>query len=303
MVKNIFVTMAIFVTGLMAREWVETGAPHPSEPVWDVNLISENQLEISFDFSGYFVEELPNGKNKIFLVGDSHFAAIMFDLKQRVVDEDYQFLARTSGGCLYLPNFIRKEVKRSLRQTLVMQGNRSIRVDTYGLFGQAMGVFIGTSENMQFLDPSKGKVYLGAEVKRILEKLLGTQIDFREHLRIFVGHIPRFEFLKVENSRLNSNNNQYILQAKDLKRSGKVILNIDAMTLLPLEMTRIEEGQKRYFVKWQDYETIGSIDWPHLVTLEFPGKDELIRVKYNEPTLNVKIDPKTFKLIPTFSPE
>ena len=55
-----------------------------------------------------------NGKNKIFLVGDSHLAAIMFDLKQRVVDEDYQFLARTSGGCLYLPNFIRKEVNKKV---------------------------------------------------------------------------------------------------------------------------------------------------------------------------------------------
>ena len=199
--------------------------------------------------------------------------------------------------------FIGKEVKQSFRQTLVMQGNRSIRVDTYGLFGQAMGVFIATSANMQFLDPSKGKLYLGADVKGLLEKLLGTQIDFREHLRIFVGHIPRFEFLRVENSRLNSHNNQYILQAKDLKRSGEVILNIDAMTLLPLEMTRIEEGEKRYFVKWQDYETIGSIDWPHLVTLEFPGKDELIRIKYKDPILNAKIDPETFKLISAVPPE
>lgn len=193
--------------------------------------------------------------------------------------------------------FIGKEVKQSFRQTLVMQGNQSIRVDTYGLFGQAMGVFIRTSGNMQFFEPSKGKIYLGADVKQLLQKLLGTQIDFREHLRIFVGHIPRFEFLKVENSRLNSHNNQYILKSKDLKRSGKVILNIDAMTLLPLEMTRIEEGKKRYFVKWQDYETIGSIAWPHLVTLEFPGKDELIRVKYKDPILNAKIDPDTFKLI------
>ena len=57
--------------------------------------------------------------------------------------------------------FIGKEVKQSFRQTLVMQGNRSIRVDTYGLFGQAMGVFIRTSGNMQFLEPSKGEVFLG----------------------------------------------------------------------------------------------------------------------------------------------
>ena len=55
----------------------------------------------------------PNGKRKIFFVGDSHFAAIMFDVKQRVVDENYEFLTRTTGGCLYLPNFIRKEVNKN----------------------------------------------------------------------------------------------------------------------------------------------------------------------------------------------
>ena len=69
MVKNIVVTMAFFVTGLLAREWVETGTPRPSEPVWVVNSISENELEISFDLGGYFVEDLANGKNKITFPG------------------------------------------------------------------------------------------------------------------------------------------------------------------------------------------------------------------------------------------
>lgn len=55
----------------------------------------------------------PNGKNKIFLVGDSHFASFMFDLKQRVVDEDYEFLVRTQNACWYLPNFSRKEVRKN----------------------------------------------------------------------------------------------------------------------------------------------------------------------------------------------
>jgi len=61
--------MTFFVTGLLAREWVETGTSRPSEPVWDVNTISDNQLEISFDLGGYFVEDLANGKNKITFPG------------------------------------------------------------------------------------------------------------------------------------------------------------------------------------------------------------------------------------------
>ena len=197
--------------------------------------------------------------------------------------------------------FIGKEFKQSLRQTLLIKENLSIRVDTYGLFGQAMGVFISNAGKMQFLDPVKGRLYSGSDVKSMLEKLIGTQIDFREHLRIFLGHIPNFEFLKVEKSRLSSDRTKYILQAKDLKRGGEVRLDIDAVTLLPLEMTRIEMGQKRYFVQWQDYEKIGSIDWPHLITLEFPAKQEIIRIKYKDPTLNGKISKNTFQLMPTAS--
>jgi hypothetical protein len=53
-------------------------------------------------------------KNKIYLIGDSHLAAIMFELKNRVLDKDYQFSTRTAGGCWYLPNFIRQEVKKKI---------------------------------------------------------------------------------------------------------------------------------------------------------------------------------------------
>jgi hypothetical protein len=197
--------------------------------------------------------------------------------------------------------FTGKEFKQSFRQTLIIKESRSIRVDTYGLFGQAMGVFISDAGKMQFLDPAKGKLYSGSDVKNLLRKLLGTQIDFREHLRIFLGHIPNFEFLKVEKSRLSSDQKEYILQAKDLKRSGEVRLHIDAATLLPVEMTRIEMGQKRYFVQWQDYEKIGNIDWPHLITLEFPSRQEIIRIKYKDPTLNGKISQNTFQLMPIAS--
>ena len=136
--------------------------------------------------------------------------------------------------------FVGKKTKQSLRQTLLIKGNLSIRVDTYGMFGQALGVFISTAGKMQFLDAAKGRVYSGANVKKLLRKLLGTQIDFQEHLRIFFGHIPNFEYLKVKESRLNSDKSKYIFHATDFKNGGDVRLAIDSLTLLPLEMTRFE---------------------------------------------------------------
>ncbi len=42
-------------------------------------------------------------KNKIFLIGDSHMATLMFGLKKKLEDQDFQFV--TINGCLYFPGF------------------------------------------------------------------------------------------------------------------------------------------------------------------------------------------------------
>jgi len=42
---------------------------------------------------------------KIYLIGDSHMASIMFDLKNKVVQKDYQFIPIIQPGCLYFPGF------------------------------------------------------------------------------------------------------------------------------------------------------------------------------------------------------
>ena len=42
---------------------------------------------------------------KIYLVGDSHAASIMYDIKDRIIKKKYQFITSTFSGCLYFPSF------------------------------------------------------------------------------------------------------------------------------------------------------------------------------------------------------
>lgn len=193
-------------------------------------------------------------------------------------------------------SFLGPKRKQSFRQSLLIQDSQSIRVDTYGLFGQALGVFIHHEDKIVFFDPAKGRVYSGAEVESLMEKMLGTQVDFHEHLRIFVGHIPRLELLKVLESHLNSDRTRYILRLTDIQRGGVVILQFSAMTLLPLEMTRELGGRSVYSVTWEEYAKVGDYDFPHLVTLSFPEKEETIRVKYKNPVINQGLPADTFQL-------
>ena len=67
--SKLIIVLSFILTGLFARQWVETGALRPSEPNWDVNSISDRHLEIAFDIGGYFIEQLPNGKNRITFPG------------------------------------------------------------------------------------------------------------------------------------------------------------------------------------------------------------------------------------------
>ena len=193
--------------------------------------------------------------------------------------------------------FLSQKLKQTFRQTLIIQNNRSIRVDTYGLFGQAMGVFTYHKGRTVFFNPANGRYYSGPEVESLMEKMLGIRLDFREHLRIFTGHIPRLEFLKVLDSRLNSDRTQYILRLTDIQRGGSVTILFSAMTLLPLEMTRKLGERSIYSVKWQEYAKIGDHDFPHLVTLSFPEKQETIRIKYKNPVINQGLPSDTFQFL------
>ena len=190
--------------------------------------------------------------------------------------------------------FLGPKREQNFRQTLLIQDNRSIRVDTYGLFGQVLGVFTRHDGRTVFFDPAKGRAYSEAEVVSLMEKMLGTQVDFHEHLRIFVGHIPRLELLEVLESRLNSDRTRYILHLTDAQRGGSVTLQFSAMTLLPLEMTRDLGGRSVYSVEWQEYSKVENYDFPHLITLAFPEQQETIRVKYKNPIINQGLPADTF---------
>jgi len=192
--------------------------------------------------------------------------------------------------------FLGPELKQSFRQSLLIQDNESIRIDTYGLFGQVLGVFTLHENRTVFFDPAKGRVYSEAEVESLMDKMLGTQVDFHEHLRIFVGDIPRLELLEILESRLNSDQTRYILQLKDVQRGGSVTLQFSAMTLLPFEMTRELGGRSVYSVQWQEYAKVEGHDFPHLITLSFPEKHETIRVKYKKPIINHGLPADTFQL-------
>ena len=46
-----------------------------------------------------------SSNRKVYIIGDSHVGTLLFDLKDRVVKNQYQFVSSTFDGCIYLPGF------------------------------------------------------------------------------------------------------------------------------------------------------------------------------------------------------
>jgi peptidoglycan/LPS O-acetylase OafA/YrhL len=52
-----------------------------------------------------------SSNKKVYIIGDSHMGSLMFNLKDRVVKKNYQFITSTYGGCLFYPGFNKVDVK------------------------------------------------------------------------------------------------------------------------------------------------------------------------------------------------
>jgi len=48
---------------------------------------------------------------KVYIIGDSHMASLMFNLKDRIVKSNYQFITSTWGSCLFYQGFNRINIK------------------------------------------------------------------------------------------------------------------------------------------------------------------------------------------------
>ena len=75
------------------------------------NLVSQKPWSYLKDYSGNScfnrVSNFCNFNNKndttVFIIGDSHMASILFDLKDRIIEKNLNFIPMTNGGCWYLP--------------------------------------------------------------------------------------------------------------------------------------------------------------------------------------------------------
>ena len=71
-----------------------------------------------------------------------------------------------------------ENLNQSFRQTLLVKGDEAMRVDTYSLFRQVLGVLIYEGGKTMMYDPRENRVISGEAVWESMHRVLGTYIDF-----------------------------------------------------------------------------------------------------------------------------
>ena len=63
---KIFGGLFLSLSILFSKDWIDTGTSSPSKPGWEINNISEDNIEISFELNGYFIEKKDGGSQITF---------------------------------------------------------------------------------------------------------------------------------------------------------------------------------------------------------------------------------------------
>ncbi len=191
---------------------------------------------------------------------------------------------------------VRKDFKQTMSQIILAQNHDSIRLDTLNLFKRPVGVFIHNKNKTLLYLPEENRLFTGWEVWDIMQKVLGTVIDFGEYISVFSGSIPRLDKLDFGSMVLDPGKNYYQIKAVDSSTSEKVHIDMDARTLLPVRMIKRTFDRITYIAQWEDYQEVDGRPFPHLVVIIRPSRGESLAMKYSRPLINKGIPRGGFDL-------
>jgi len=191
-----------------------------------------------------------------------------------------------------------KRLNQSFRQALIVRGDDAIRIDTFNLFRQSLGVLISEGGRTFMYDPEKNRIIREPEVWNMMRLIMGSNIDFREYIRVFSGGIPRLTHLKPIAVRLNPDKTFYHLETTDTGTGERVDIEIDAYTLLPKTITRMRGVLELYRVRWYDYRKVGPWDFAHRIVIELRNRGETVTIQYSDPVINQGLGSDVFRFAP-----
>ena len=188
------------------------------------------------------------------------------------------------------------QLNQTLRQALLIQGDRAIRFDTLSLLGQPLGVLVVEDQNILFYDTRKSQLYSGIAVWDMMARVFGTVIDFGEYISILSGQIPGLETLDIKEVRLLADPAHYQIDASDPVRSERLLIQVDARTLAPTHLQKWRGDQIVLTVHWEQHKEVNGRLFPHKIHLIRNDHDDELVIKFSAPQINQGVPADAFQI-------
>lgn len=217
------------------------------------------------------------------------------------LDEISRQLTARQNGIHNVKSLVKSAIKtrennHNLKQVLLIDGETSLRLDTLSLFNQPVGVLISDETQILLYDTKSHKLYRNREVWDIMLRTFGMAFDFREYVSVFLGKIPRFDALSLQDVRWDPETGNYQISAVDTVNNESLKIEVDTMSILPVRLDKWKEGKRIYTVQWENYQKAEGHLFPHTITVQRPLMGDEVVMKFNNPLINQGVPEDAFQL-------
>jgi peptidoglycan/LPS O-acetylase OafA/YrhL len=162
------------------------------------NLLKNSEGKLCFGNECKF-NTLSN--KKVYIIGDSHMASIIFNLKDRVVKKNYQFITSTLDGCFFFPGFNQVKIN-----------TQTINNNCSNNYFQKLKQILSKEKNSIIIFGGRLPVYLSG--KFFNNKEGGVELPINWYM----------DYIPSKNSKYNKIENSVKNEILELSKHNKIIM-------------------------------------------------------------------------------
>ncbi len=186
--------------------------------------------------------------------------------------------------------------KRSVNTVMVLESPESLRLEFLSFLGNPMQFLVCHQGSFWFYSPSQVQVMTGAATRFNLYRLLGINMELRDIIDVLLARPTLLKTLSPVLIQYLGDENKYLVQLSDLETKQEQTILLDAVTLVPLELTVRQQQQVNLHVNWDDYTAVGKYFLPAKIYIERPLEDTRVLISYSDASLNQEIAADMFSL-------
>lgn len=190
------------------------------------------------------------------------------------------------------------EEKFTLTEAVVLRKPASLRLESIGPMGQAMGLVVSDGVKLEAFSPKEKRIYVGRATTANVSRFLPVAVNPEELVALLLGE-PLLVARAGRRVDWLERGKHYIISVvlPDEGMAEKLWLDPSNYNLVKREVYRPDVGLI-LSVSMKDFLEIQGVPFPKTLEAHFPQQGVTVSVKYQELDLNAEVGSDSFSLPP-----